>query len=84
MSSNTLPSDTRLLSLPVQTFDDSIELLDGVCATLKSLDQQLRDHFETREPVNSSVVLGLIRVSLAGCRVVSATLLEAEGQGGAP
>lgn len=83
MASNTLSSDPRLLSLPEPAFNDCIELLDGVCATLKRLEQQLRDHFETREPVDSSVMLGLIRVSLAGCRVVNAHLLEAEGQGGA-
>lgn len=80
MASNTLSPDTRLPYLPAQAFDDSIELLDGVHATLNSLEQMLRDHFATLEPVTPSVVLGLIRVSRAGCRVVSNTLFEAEAE----
>lgn len=82
MASNTLP-DTRFLSLTAPQFEDCIDLLDGVHATLKSLEQQLRDHFETRDPVSPSDVLGLIRVSRAGCRIVGNTLLEAEAREGA-
>ena len=83
MADNTLSPDTRRLFLPETAFDDSIELLDGVHATLNSLEQMLRDHFTTLEPVTPSVVLGLIRVSRAGCRVASNTLLEAEAKEGA-
>ena len=83
MDSNTLPPDTRMLSLTAQQFEDCIELLDGIQATLKSLEEQLRDHFETLDPVSPSVVLGLIRVSRAGCHVVGNTLLEAEAKEGA-
>ena len=83
MASNTPSPDTRRLSLPETAFDDCVELLDGVHATLNSLEQMLRDHFATLNPVTPSVVLGLIRVSRAGCRVVSNTLFEAEAEEGA-
>ena len=82
MASNTLPPDTRRLSLPETAFDDCIELLDGVYATLASLEQQLRDHYENLEPVSPSAVLGLVRVSRAACRVASTTLQEAEAMEG--
>lgn len=81
MASNTLSPDTRRLFLPETAFDDTIELLDGVHATLTSLEQQLRHHFETLTPVPPSAVLGLVRVSRAACRVASTTLLEAEAIG---
>ena len=81
-SSNPSP-DTRRLFLPETAFDDTIELLDGVHATLASLEQQLRHHFETLTPVPPSAVLGLVRVSRAACRVASTTLLEAEAMEGA-
>lgn len=81
MDSNPLPPDTRLLLLlPAQAFDDCIELLYGIQATLNSLEEQLRDHFATLNPVTPSVVLGLIRLSRAGCHVVGNTLLEAEAE----
>ena len=82
MASSTLPPDTRRLSLPETAFDDCIELLDGVYATLSSLEQQLRDHYGTLAPVSPSAVLGLVRVSRAACRVASTTLLEAEAMEG--
>ena len=82
MASNTPSPDTRRLSLPETAFDDCVELLDGVHATLASLEQQLRDHYKNLEPVSPSAVLGLVRVSRAACRLVSNTLLEAEaGEG---
>lgn len=78
MASNTPSPETRRLSLPETAFDDTIELLDGVYATLVSLEQLLRDHYGNLDPVSPSAVLGLVRVSRAACRVASTTLLEAE------
>ena len=76
-------SNTHLLYLPETAFNDSIELLNGIHATLSSLEQMLRDHFENLGPVSPSVIFGLIQVSRAGCRVVENTLCEAEAEEGA-
>ncbi len=78
MASNTPSPDPRPLSLPAWQFDDCLDLLDGVCATLNRLEQQLRDHFATQTPVMPAALLGLLRVGNATLGVVSDNLLDAE------
>lgn len=72
-------TDSRLLYLPDSAFDDCVELIDGVIATLHSLEHDLRAHFFEARPVSPSLILGMLKLSRAGCRTVSSMLLEAEG-----